>query len=91
MSERHDNTERILGEINTQLRHLKWIMVAGLGVLLVLLLTLIGLVFFPVLVGLIFATFLIAGPVAYLYYVFVATVKHRETRLATAEQKQVIS
>lgn len=90
MSQRQDETERILVEINTQLRHMKWIMVAGLGVLLLLLLTLIGLVFFPVLVGLVFATFLIAGPVAYLYYVFVATVKQRETRLASAEDKQVV-
>jgi len=91
MSDRQDETERILGEISTQLRHIKWIMMAGLGVLLVLLLTLIGLVFFPVLVGLGFATFLIAGPVAYLYYVFVATVKQRESRLASAEQKHVIT
>ena len=91
MSERQDQTERILEEINTQLRHLKWILVAALGVLSVLLLTLIGLVFFPVLVGLVFATFLIAGPVAYLYYVFVATVKQREDRLASAEDKQLVS
>lgn len=90
MHDRQDHSERILEDISTQLRHIKWIMVAGLGVLLVLLLTLIGLVFFPVLVGLVFATFLIAGPVAYLYYVFVATVKHRETRLATAEEKHVV-
>ncbi len=91
MSERPDHTEQLLEEICTLLRHLKWIMVAGLAVLIVLLLTLIGLVFFPVLVGLVFATLLIAGPVAYIYYVFVATVKQRETRLATAEQKQVVS
>ena len=91
MNERQDQTERILEEINTQLRHLKSILVAALGVLSVLLLTLIGLVFFPVLVGLVFATFLIAGPVAYLYYVFVATVKQREDRLANAEEKQLVS
>jgi hypothetical protein len=90
MSESQDNSERILEEINTQLRHLKWIMVAGLGVLLVLLLTLIFVVLSPILVGVV-ATFLIAGPVGYLYYVFVATLRNRETRVATTDQKQVLN
>ena len=90
MSDRQDNSERILEEINTQLRHLKWIMVAGLGVLLVLLLTLIFVVLSPILVGVV-ATFLIAGPVGYLYYVFVATLRNREARIATSDQKQVIN
>ncbi len=90
MSESQDNSERILEEINTQLRHLKWIMVAGLGVLLVLLLTLIFVVLSPILVGVV-ATFLIAGPVGYLYYVFVATLRNRETRISAADQKQVVN
>lgn len=89
MSERQDNSEQILREINTQLRHLKWIMVAGLGVLLVLLLTLIFVVLSPILVGVV-ATFLIAGPVGYLYYVFVATLRSRETRAVSSEQKRII-
>lgn len=85
MEERQDQTEQLLREINTHLRHIKWIMGAGLAVSIVLLLTVIGLTFFPVLVGLVLAAFLIVGPTAYLYYVFVATVQHRETRLRTAE------
>lgn len=87
MPERQDNTEQLLQEISTHLRHIKWIMSAGLGVCTVLLLTVIGLAFFPVLVGLILAAFLIVAPTAYLYYVFVATVQHRENRARTAENE----
>jgi hypothetical protein len=89
MHENQDNVERILEEINTQLRHLKWIMVAGLGLLLLLLLTLIFVVMSPILVGVV-ATFLIAGPVGYLYYIFVTTLKNRESRLSSSESKQVV-
>ena len=90
MHENQENVERILGEINAQLRHLKWIMVAGLGVLLLLLLTLIFVVMSPILVGVV-ATFLIAGPVGYLYYIFVTTLKNRESRLAPTDSKHVVS
>ena len=85
MDERRDSTDQLLQEISTHLRHIKWIMVAGLIISSVLMLTVIGLTFFPVLVGLVLAAFLIVGPTAYLYYVFVATVQQRESRLRTAE------
>ena len=88
MDDNQENVARILEEINTQLRHLKWIMTAGLGVLLLLLLTLVFVVLSPILVG-VMATFLIAGPVGYLYYIFVVTMKNRESRLAT-ERKNVV-
>ena len=91
MDERRDSTDQLLKEISTHLRHIKWIMVAGLAVTIVLLLTVIGFTFFPVFVGLILATFLIVGPTAYLYYVFVATVRHREDRLRSAENDTWLS
>jgi len=87
MDERQVKTEQLLQEISTHLRHIKWLMAAGLAVSITLLLTVIGLTFFPVLVGLILAAFLIVGPTAYLYYVFVATVQHRESRLRSAESE----
>lgn len=86
MDERRDNTEQILEEINTQLRQIKWIMVAGLVTVVILLLAVIGLVFFPVLAGLFIVAFLVVGPVAYLYHVYVATVQHREHRPRTTQQ-----
>lgn len=85
MDERSDNTERLLEEISTQLRHIKWVMVAGLTILVILLLAVIGLVFFPVLAGIFIVAFLVVGPAAYLYYLFVATVQYREARLRERE------
>src|SRR5690606_7802162 len=85
MDERPDNTERLLEEISIQLRHIKWVMVAGLTILVVLLLAVIGLVFFPVLAGLFIVAFLVVGPAAYLYHLFIATVQYRETRLRDRE------
>lgn len=87
MDERQATTEQLLREISTHLRHIKWIMGVGLAISSTLMLTVIGLTFFPVLVGLILAAFLIVGPTAYLYYVFVATVQHRESRLRATESE----
>jgi membrane protein YqaA with SNARE-associated domain len=88
MVERRDNTEQLLEEINTQLRHIKWVMMAGLVTLIILLLAVIGLVFFPVFAGLFIVAFLIVGPAAYLYHVFVATIQYRENRAARAAEKR---
>lgn len=85
MDEHSGNTDRLLEEIGTQLRHIKWILIGGLIVVVLLLLTVIVSVFFPVLVGLILAAFLIVGPAAYLYYIFVASVQRWENRLRVAE------
>lgn len=81
MDGRQDTTEQILREISTQLRYIKWIMIAGLVAIVLLLLTVIGLYVFPVLAGLFVVAFLIVGPTAYLYYVLVAVSQHRENRL----------
>ena len=85
MDERHDNTEQLLKEICAQLRLIKWIMVAGLVAMVVLLLTVIGLYFFPVVAALFVVAFLVVGPTAYLYYIFVATIQQRESHLHPAE------
>ena len=57
MDERQATTEQLLREISTHLRHIKWIMGVGLAISSTLMLTVIGLTFFPVLVGLILAAF----------------------------------
>ena len=87
MDEGQENIERLLEEMNTQLRHMKWIMLAGLAVMSILLLTVIALTFLPV-AGLALAAFLIISPTAYLYYVFISSAQQRESRLRRPEKKK---
>jgi hypothetical protein len=87
MDEGQENIERLLEEMNTQLRHTKWIMLAGLAINSILLLTVIALTFLPV-AGLALAAFLIISPTAYLYYVFISSAQQREARLRRPERKK---
>ena len=87
MDERQDNMERLLKEITIQLRLIKWLLVAGLVSIVLLGLTIIGLYFFPIVAALFVVAFLIVGPTAYLYYIFVATIQHRESQLRAADQE----
>ncbi len=80
MDEGQENIERLLEEMNTQLRHIKWIMMAGLAVASILLMTVIALTFLPV-AGLALAAFLIIAPTAYLYYVFITHAEQRERQI----------
>lgn len=77
MEEGQEHIERLLEDMNTQLRHMKWIMLAGLAVNSILLLTVIALTFLPV-AGLALAAFLIITPTAYLYYVFITSAQQKE-------------
>ncbi len=77
MDEGQEHIAQLLEEMNTQLRHIKWIMLAGLSVASILLLTIIAMVFVPV-AGLVLAVFLILTPAAYLYYVFISSAKKQQ-------------
>jgi hypothetical protein len=87
MDEGQEHIAQLLEDMNTQLRHIKWIMLAGLAVSAILLLTIIAMVFVPV-AGLVFAVFLIITPAAYLYYVFITSAKQQEQRLRRPAPKK---
>ncbi len=87
MDEGQEHIAELLEEMNTQLRHIKWIMLAGLAVASILLLTIIAMIFVPV-AGLVFAVFLIITPAAYLYYVFITSAKQQETRLRRPKREK---
>lgn len=87
MDEGQEHIAQLLEEMNTQLRHIKWIMLAGLAVMSILLLTVIALTFLPV-AGLALAAFLIITPTAYLYYVFISNAQQREARLRRPKREK---
>jgi len=89
MDQERDRTEQLLKEIHTQLRHIKWIMFGGLVAVVILLLAVIGLTFFPMLAGLFIVAFLVVGPTAYLYHIFVASVQYRERRFERSDPDNV--
>ncbi|MBL7650027.1 MAG: hypothetical protein JNK74_27970 [Candidatus Hydrogenedentes bacterium] len=87
MDEGQEHIAELLEEMNTQLRHIKWILLAGLAVMSILLLTVIALIFMPM-AGLALAAFLIITPTAYLYYIFVSNAQQREARLRRPAKKK---